>query len=137
MRAWLKKHKKTAAIATVLACVEVWQLAAPVRGQLAARFDVARGHYKLLVYGLPPSSRPEYERLLRERYNIAVHTAAYCIVSREMIAYVQSYDEVSAAAANRKFGHDVFKECWEEASRRDLSRRRNPQNISPTSLGFR
>jgi hypothetical protein len=137
MRAWLKKHKKIAAIVTLLACVEVWQLAAPVRGHLAARFDVARGHYKLLVFGLPPSSRPGYARLLRERYNITVHTAAYCIVSREMIAYVRSYDEVSAAAANRKFGHDVFKECSEEADRRGLSRQKNPQNIPVSGLGFR
>jgi hypothetical protein len=126
VRAWLKKHKKTAAIVTLMACVALWQLAAQIRGHLAARFDVARGCYKLLVFGLPPSSRPEYARLLQERYKITVHVTAYCIVSQQMIAYVESYDDVSVAAANRKFGHDVFKECWEEANRRGALSAKEP-----------
>jgi hypothetical protein len=39
-----------------------------------------------------------------------------CIVSETLHSYADSYNEVSVAAANRKFGHDVFKECAEVAS---------------------
>lgn len=54
-------------------------------------------------------------QLLRERYGIEVQTVALCIVSETLRSYADSYDEVSAAAANHKFRHDVFKECAEVA----------------------
>jgi hypothetical protein len=31
-----------------------------------------------------------------------------------MIAYVDSYDDISFPAAKHKFGHDVFDETWRE-----------------------
>jgi len=40
-----------------------------------------------------------------------------CIVSAPLMGYVDSYDAVSTDAANRKFGHDVFKDAWDEAQR--------------------
>ena len=89
--------------------------AAPIHGQLDARFDIARGHYEVLGYGLPAPWRAEYVRLLRERYGINFRTVALCIVSRTLVAYVEGYNGESTAAANRKFGHDVFKECVAEA----------------------
>jgi len=52
-----------------------------------------------------------------------MHTVALCIVSKTLRSYVDSYDEVSAAAANRKFGHDVFKECAEEVRKSREGRR--------------
>jgi hypothetical protein len=75
---------------------------------MAARYDVGHGHYRILAYGLPPGWRSEYARLLKERYGIEMRTVALCIVSETLRSYVDSYDEVSAAAANHKFGHDVF-----------------------------
>jgi hypothetical protein len=99
----------------LVALLGVWWVSAPVRGQLTARFDVGRGHYRVLTFGLPPSWHPEYARLLRERYGIEVKTVAGCVVSQALISYVDSYDEVSTAAAIRKFGHDIFKESAEEA----------------------
>lgn len=44
-----------------------------------------------------------------------MRTVALCIVSETLRLYVDSYDEVSAAAANHKFGHDVFNKCAEAA----------------------
>lgn len=105
-----------ALVAVLIGLSEAWPATAPVRGRMAARRDVRRGHYQLLVYGLPPAGRPEYERLLRERYHIQTEAAAYCIVSRPLRSYVDAYDEVSIAAADRKYGHDVFKE-WLQISR--------------------
>jgi hypothetical protein len=67
-----------------------------------------------MVYGLRPL-HSESDRLLRERYGIKVRTVALCIVSESLVSYADAYDEVSTAAANRKFGHNVFKECIEAA----------------------
>lgn len=92
-----------------------WSASAPARGWLAAHFDIARGHYEVQGYGLPVPRRAEYAALLQRRYGVKFRTVALCIVSRSLVAYVDSYDEVSMGAVNRKFGHDVFKECAEEA----------------------
>jgi hypothetical protein len=96
------------------ALLQVWWLTAPTRGQLTAHFDVWRGHYVIQSYGLNISGR-EYASLLKERYGIETHTVALCIVSETVRSYADSYNKVSSAAANRKFGHDVFKECGGEA----------------------
>ena len=118
---FVRSHKKLSAIigliALAIALVEAWSVAAPLRGQIAARSDERHGHYKILSYGLPPSWLPEYTRLLRERYGVGLRHIAGCIVSKALVSYVDSYDEVSAAAVVRKFGRDVFKECEEDARR--------------------
>ena len=117
--AFVKVRKKAALVVGILAlvvCAElIREYTAPMRGRLKARYDVWRGHYAVLAYGLPPPWRPQYAHLLRERYGIEVRTIALCIVSETLRSYADSYDEVSAAAASHKFGHDVFKECAEVA----------------------
>jgi hypothetical protein len=117
----MKSPKRTLWIVGVLVSlvlsVAAWVYTAPSRGRLSPRFDVWRGHYIVLAYGLPSPWRPEYGQLLRERYGIEIHTVALCIVSETLRSYAGSYNAVSAAAANRKFGHDVFKECAEVASK--------------------
>ena len=115
----MKAPKKIALVLGILAlviCAElVREYTAPMRGRVAAHFDVWRGHYVVLAYGLPSPWRPQYTQLLRERYGIEVRTVALCIVSETLRSYADSYDEMSAAAANQKFGHDVFKESEESA----------------------
>ena len=115
----VRNYKRLALVATFassLVLLAVLQsAAAPVRGQLDARFDIARGHYEVLGYGLPAPWRAEYVRLLRERYGINFRSVALCIVSTTLVAYVEGYNGESTAAANRKFGHDVFEECVEDA----------------------
>jgi hypothetical protein len=117
----MKSPKRTLWIVGVLVSlvlsVAAWVDTAPRRGRLRARFDVWRGHYIVLAYGLPSPWRREYGQLPRERYAIEIHTVALCIVSETLCSYADSYNAVSAAAANRKFGHDVFKECAGVASK--------------------
>jgi len=84
---------------------------------VAARLDVRHGRYKLLVYGLPPAWRPEYKQLLKQRYGIEMNAVASCTPSGPLRSYVAAYDEVSTIAANRKYGHDVFRECAEDAEK--------------------
>ena len=123
METILRYRKTLIALLAIVALLGAWWLATSLRGQLTARFDVARGHYKVLTYGLPSALRPEYARLLKERYGIELETVAGCIVSQSLLSYVHCYNKISVAAANRKFGHDVFEECWEDANK-NWNRRR-------------
>ncbi len=119
MRAFSRNRRKYGAVVgfvvMLLAMLGAWSSAAPVRGRMAARFDLRRGRYRILSYGLPPLWLPEYARLLKERYGVELHSVAGCIVSKTLVSYADSYDAVSAAAVNHKLGHDVFKECAEDA----------------------
>lgn len=101
--------------ALAIGLVVVWSETASIRGRSAARFDVWRGNYKLLMYGLPPAWRTDFVHLLKERYGIDASTVAFCLVSHELVSYVDNYNTISFAAANKKFGHDIFRECAEEA----------------------
>jgi hypothetical protein len=86
-----------------------------VRGQREALSDIARGHYQVLGYGLSvahPESYPEYV-CLRERYGINFRAVAGCVVTDSLVSYADGYNAITIAAANRKFGHDVFLECRE------------------------
>jgi hypothetical protein len=108
-----------------------WEVSADILGQLVADFDVARGHYQILEWGLPVSWRPEYNRLLRERYGIETRVIAGCVVSESLIAYAAGYNAVSTNAAKRKFGHDVFDRSNAEASRTWKSRPGLPLSTMP------
>ena len=101
-------------------------MAAPVRGKLSAYFDVHRGRYRLLTFGLPSAWLPEYARLLRERYSVELKPVAGCVVSPALVSYVDAYDKVSESAARRKFGRDIFTECAEEARKAWESKAAHP-----------
>ena len=116
--ALIRKHKILSALLALtclIAGIVVWEVSARVRGQLSARVDLARGHYRVLTLGLPTPWRPEDTRLLRERYGIEERMVAGCIVSKSLLAYAEGYNTMSMAAANRKFGHDIFKETAADA----------------------
>ena len=100
-----------------MALVPAWWLSAPLRGYLTAEFDLLRGTYALLGYGLSPSWRPEYARLLRERYGVQYRPVAGCVVSQDLVWYVGAYNRVTMAAATHRFGHDIFKETADEAAK--------------------
>jgi hypothetical protein len=94
-----------------------WPPLHSLAGNLAARYDLARGRYQELGFGLPTASRPEYARLLRERYRLRFRAVAGCVVNEPLLAYVHAYNSVSMAATKRKFGGDVFEECARDAER--------------------
>ena len=90
-------------------------LSAFSRGQHDAAEDISHGRYQELGYGLPASWRNDYTSLLRERYGIKFRAVAGCLISESLESYVAGYNSVASAAAMRKFGHNVFRECAEEA----------------------
>jgi len=130
MNTFLAKHKRFFTVIGLVLLLPVllqtWWLTAGTRGQLRARFDLWRGHYAIHTYGLNLAGR-EYARILKDRYGVETHVDALCIVSESQRSYADSYNKLSTAAANRKFGHDVFKECSKEA-RHDWESRR-AQNL--------
>ena len=98
------------------------------RGERDARSDIARGHYLVLQYGLPVQPAvgtdeqktewwSEYDQCLRQRYGIERREFG-CAGTKSQFAYYDSYDAVSTAAIRRKFGHDVFEECFDSAFKR-------------------
>jgi hypothetical protein len=95
--------------------VFLWTLSAPARGWAIARFDVARGHYEVQEIGLAAPWRPQSATLLRERYGVEHRRVAGCVVTESLNSYVAAYNGVMRAAAQRKFGHDVFAECSDDA----------------------
>lgn len=116
----IRKHKAIAllgAAAALIVLIWVWDGSASIRGKLAARIDLRRGRYEVLGYGLPTPSRPQYASCLHKRYNVGFRAVAGCIVSQPLVSYVDGYDSVVAEVVTRRFGHDVFKECSEEAER--------------------
>jgi len=110
-RAWI------VLVALFVAGYVYWQESASIRGELAARLDLARGHYVVLGAGYPPHWHAEYVRLLRDRYGIEERVVAGWMVDQPLFDYADAYNQISRTAANRKFGHDVFRETMIEASR--------------------
>lgn len=97
--------------------VNRWVPIPRIRGNIEARLDVKHGRYQELGYGLPVPWRPRYETLLRQRYGVEFEALAGCVVSKSLVDYVAAYNEVSMDAADRKFGHDIFKEVSDEAEK--------------------
>jgi hypothetical protein len=111
----IRNHRTLSVFLVVVGSLPEWWLSAPLRGELVACFDISRGHYEVLGYGLVSPTRYEYTRLLRERYGVEYRAVADCIVSLTLVSYAGGYNTVSMFAARRKFGHDVFQECEEDA----------------------
>jgi hypothetical protein len=88
---------------------------AAVFGGMAARWDVSRGHYQVLGYGLPVPWRFRYAELMEKKYGVKFHAVAGCIVSQSTIDYVDAYDDVSESAIRKKFGPDVVRAAAEQA----------------------
>lgn len=122
VKTFLRNHKILLSIVGLLfalcAADVLWSHSAVWRGRLAAHMDLRRGHYIVLAYGLPRFGAPEYARILKEQYAIEFHYVGFCTVSRTLRAYADGYDELSGAAAKRKFGDDVFEKSWKLAQRR-------------------
>ncbi len=115
---FLRGHKKLTvvlALVILVGSLSLWFLSAPIRGNLAARLDVYRGRYQVLGYGLPSPWIHKYAQCLQDRYNVRYHAVAGCVVSPGLVSYVDAYNRVTCAAANKKFGRDVFQECVNDA----------------------
>ena len=102
--------------ALVLGCAAPIRMTTPAsRGEAEAQQDVAEGKIKLLEFGLPTPWASEYNTILKDRYGIQPVYVAGCVVTEELVQHAHTYNEVSMAAARRKFGNDVFEKTVREA----------------------
>jgi hypothetical protein len=118
MKVFMRKHPSLfvcLVIFLVIAGFLGWDYSAGIRGQLTARFDVARGRFEVLAYGLPAPWRREWASLMRERYGIEMRIVAGCALSQSLAEYADGYNQVSGTAAIRRFGRDVFREVEADA----------------------
>lgn len=115
MGTFIRRHRWLSASLMLVAGSIGWLVSGGIRGQLVAHFDVARGHYEILTFGLAAPWRSEFARILRDRYGIEQRVVAGCMVTPSLVAYTEGYNQVSMTAANLKFGRDVFKESADDA----------------------
>lgn len=97
--------------------VFAWFFLGYPRGMLAAWIDQARGRSEIQLVGLPNPWDRDVMRLCEERHNIKLRRVAGCIVSDNMVKYVNGYNLVSTNVIQTRFGRDVVAECYAEAER--------------------
>jgi len=113
---FLRAHKLLSATSiSIIAIAITWSYSASLRGSVAARIDVARGHYEVHSFGLPARWRPQYAQLLHDRYGIELRIVAGCVVTQSEVDYTAAYNAVAYDAAIRHFGHNIFSECATDA----------------------
>jgi hypothetical protein len=114
-RQWLTRRRRIVAAVALLVLAIGWWFSAYPRGMIAAWADGARGHNEVKVFGLPPPWVREYARLVRERYGVEVNAVAGCVVSPDLVWYVDGYNSVSEPRIRARHGKDIFAECADEA----------------------
>ncbi|MDB5306327.1 MAG: hypothetical protein JWO38_529 [Gemmataceae bacterium] len=112
---WLIRRRLLLTGAMLVILAVGWWFSAYPRGMLAAWADHSRGHYELKGIGLPPPWAGEYARLVLDRYGVAVNSVAGCVVTQDLVWYVDGYNVVSKSRIQARFGKDIFAECAEEA----------------------
>ena len=117
MRNLFNRRNAVLSCGAIVLLIVAWYASASIRGRWAARSDLARGHYIILGYGLPPTSVAEYQQILRDQYGVEYRQIALCIVSRSLVSYADAYNVISSAAIKRKFGNNVFKASSDKANR--------------------
>ena len=117
MRKFFNRRNVFVTLAAIVFLPIGWWASSGPRGRVMAHFDLASGHYRVLAYGLPPAGVLQYAKILRGRYGVEYRQVALCTVGPSTMAYVDSYDKVSEAAIQQKFGHDIFKSSWGEATK--------------------
>ena len=84
-----------------------------------AQGDISSGKLLMLSYGLPPKEAFEWEKILKNSYDIEGYNFG-CVVFGKMKEYTNSYNEVSIAAIKQKFGDDVLEKTWKQVNKRNF-----------------
>jgi hypothetical protein len=54
-------------------------------------------------------------RLLETRYGVEIKSVAGCVVTDQLVNYIEGYNTVSRSRIEARLGKDVFAECAQEA----------------------
>lgn len=80
-----------------------------------AEDDFARGHPRILTYGLPVHWINEYREVLARDYGVKLETVAGCVVSDPLVDYVDTYNETIEGYLVSVHGPDLFDKARREA----------------------
>jgi hypothetical protein len=95
-------------VVLMIAGVLGWHAPAWFAGQVMAQVDLATGHLRVMIVGLPLSL--EYYRFLQKKYGVEARFFG-CTASPFEQEYAEGYNAVSTPGINRRFGHDIFREA--------------------------
>lgn len=114
-RRWVTRRRLIVTAVTLLALAVGWWFSAYPRGMIGAWADHASGHYEIKTYGYPAPWAWEYRRLVKERYGVEINAEAGCVVTQDLVWYVDGYNSVSRPRIVARHGKDIFAECTTEA----------------------
>lgn len=80
-----------------------------------AEDDFARGHPRILTYGLPAPWTREYGEILQRDYGVELETVAGCVVSAPLVDYVAAYNQTIEGYLVFVHGPDIFDRAHTEA----------------------
>jgi len=80
-----------------------------------AEDDFARGHPRILTYGLPVPWTREYGEILLRDYGVELKTVAGCVVSAPLVEYVAAYNETIESHLTSVHGPGLFEKAHTEA----------------------
>ena len=92
-----------------------WYAGSYCRGVMMASIDFVCGHYEEKDWGLPQPWVGDYTRRLKEKYGVTYDYIGDCSVFPTTGWYIDGYNSVSRALLVKKYGKDIFTECFTEA----------------------
>jgi hypothetical protein len=96
----------------IIAFLFSWYACSYWRGVTMAFIDHTCGHYELKVWGLRLFFDGEDEILLREKYGVETDMVGGCSVFPTTEMYARGYNSISKPLLLKKYGKDIFEECW-------------------------
>ena len=117
MMKFIRNHKIIFSVVGLLLLPVIWFGSAYPRGMLVAEFDYLRGHYEIQTYGLPVAYLGRANELLEQNYGVSLHAIAGCVVTSDLLWYVDGYNSVSYWNLERKYGKDVVAESVNQAEK--------------------
>ena len=119
MRNWFWRYRVLLALLALLPSYMAWQIAElrwgiPAQARADAIHNFQKGIYVIQHHGLSSGPRFEYKRLLREKYKV-IDLGAPCMMYLPDAIYEDNYNEQLRALLIKRYGKDIFEECYEAA----------------------
>jgi hypothetical protein len=86
-------------------------------GRSDARRDLSNGVVRVPMYGLPVPSSGDYDRILKEKYQVGRLGLGGCMVSEGLVAYAEGYSEVGRKFIEQKHGTNFWNTVQAEAEK--------------------
>jgi hypothetical protein len=105
-------------ILALIAFLVSWYAGSYWRGTTMAYLDYVCGHYETKGWGLPFDWNWDYTCILKAKYGVTYEHIDDCGVFLTTAMYIEGYNSVSRPLLLKKFGKDIFAECFTEAEQK-------------------